>query len=69
MLSDNLKRSLMLTSSGERFFGPSSSVSLLNTALELTEDDPHCPAPSGPAMANYLRPEFWSVLPVGILSF
>ncbi|KAJ2915986.1 hypothetical protein MD484_g4433, partial [Candolleomyces efflorescens] len=63
MLSDNLKRSLMLTSSGERFFGPSSSVSLLNTALELTEDDPDCPAPSGPAIANYLRPEFWSVLP------
>jgi len=67
---EGVKRSLVLTGSSERYFGPASSISFILTARKLTDGN-FCALPkSSPAsLARYMRPHFWSVLPVSILMY
>ncbi|TEB23521.1 hypothetical protein FA13DRAFT_1778290 [Coprinellus micaceus] len=62
-LAQNFKRSIVLTSVDERFFGPSSNVSLLDTAIEMGERDPQMRPPPTKGAMQFMRPEFWTVHP------
>jgi hypothetical protein len=66
-LSEHLKQ-LILDSSRNRFFGPSSSIMLLRTAVEAKmEANPGRHGSSGPESATNRRPEFWSIHPVRLV--
>jgi hypothetical protein len=70
-LTENLKRSLTLTGAENRFFGLSSSVSLLVDAAKIPEEVGSGSEPQQPAampVKVQIRPEFWSVHPVSKLS-
>lgn len=66
-LADNLKRSISLTDSQDRFFGSSSSVAYLQAAVVMggTDGPPFKGAHPPLEVRPHLRPEFWSVHPVG----
>lgn len=60
-ISDNLRRSLVLDSSGHRFFGPSSSIMVVKTALDLSQKGTEATEES---VAKHRREEFWIHRPV-----
>ncbi|KAJ2917687.1 hypothetical protein MD484_g2697, partial [Candolleomyces efflorescens] len=65
-LTENLKRSLTLTGAETRFFGCSSSVTLLADTAKIPEEVGSSPEPPrhGAMPVNVqLRPEYWSVHP------
>lgn len=65
-LTDNLKRSLTLTGSADRFFGYSSSLSLLDKSPLSTDvsGDPISQQVGAIPVKVQLRPQFWAVHPV-----
>lgn len=63
-LAENLKRSVVLTSTQDMFLGSPSSMSLLDTAITLGGGSaPPTGAIPSLRVAKHMRPEFWSVHP------
>ena len=62
---ESVKRSLVLTASSERYFGPASSIAFVLGARKLAQTSICGMAEISPAtLARYMRPHFWTVLPV-----
>jgi len=66
-LSDSMKHLLVLDTSKNRFFGPSSSVMLAKTAIEFSSRTKAAlDTAKDFGFAGYRRPEFWTVRPVSL---
>ncbi|KAF6764451.1 fungal-specific transcription factor domain-containing protein [Ephemerocybe angulata] len=63
-LAENLKRSVVLTSTKDMFLGAASTMSLLDTAIALGGDAaPPTGAIPSLRVAKHMRPEFWTIHP------
>lgn len=66
-LTDSLQHLLVVDTSKNRFFGPSSSVMLAKTAIEFSSRTKSAlDATKDFGFAGYRRPEFWTVRPVSL---